>query len=130
MAEKTTQFIKQSIAYRAKYRTDGKMLIGVLSVVPHPRNRSGDPVKSLRTMQLNGTVAKEGYDPVEANSNGVAVEQKPAVAGRESSFQDDFAQKSKTDPDMLERGQGIVAIAGSLSHIHLNCGMRNIVDGK
>ena len=54
--------------------------MGVLSVVPHPRNRSGDPVKSLRTMQLNGTVAKEGYDPVEANSSGVAVEQKPAVA--------------------------------------------------
>ena len=53
----------------------------VLSGVPHPRNRSGDPVKSLRTMQLNGTVAKEGYDPVEANSNGVAVEQKLAVAG-------------------------------------------------
>ena len=81
MAEKTTQLIKQSIAYRAKYRIDGKRLIGVLSVVPHPRSRSGDPVKSLRTMQLNGTVAKEGYDPVEANSNGVAVEQKPIVAG-------------------------------------------------
>ena len=31
---------------------------------------------------------------------------------------------------MLERGQGIVAIAGSLSHSHLNCGMRNIVGGK
>ena len=125
------QRIKQSIAYRAKYRIDGKRLIGVLSVVPHPRNRSGDPVKSLRTMQLNGTVAKEGYDPVEANSNGVAVEQKPAVAGvAGSSFQEDFAQKSKTDPDMLERCQGIVAIAGSLSHINLSCGMRNIVGCK
>ena len=50
-------------------------------MVPHPRNRSGDPVKSFRTMQLDGTVAKEGYDPVEANSNGVAVEKTPAVAG-------------------------------------------------
>ena len=82
MAEQhTTQLIKQIIAFRAKYRIDGKRLIGVISVVPHPRNRSGDPVKSLRTMQPNGAVAKEGYDPVEANSNGVAVEQKPAVAG-------------------------------------------------
>ena len=81
MAEKTTQLIKQSICYRAKYKTHDKMMIGVLSVVPHPRNRSGDPVKSLRAMQLNGTVAKGGYDPAEANSNGVAVEQKPAVAG-------------------------------------------------
>ena len=81
MAGNTTQVIKQSICWRTKYRVHGKRMIGVLLVVPHPRNRSGDPVKSLRTMQLNGTVAKEGYDPVEANSNGVAVEQKPAVTG-------------------------------------------------
>ena len=131
MAASATQVIKQIICSRAKHRTHDKRVIGVLSVVPHPRNRSGDPVKSLRTMQLRGTVAKEGYDPVEANSNGVAVDQKPAVArGDGSSFQDDFAQKSKIDPDMLERGQGIVTIAGSLSHSHLNCGMRNIVGGR
>ena len=88
-------------------------------------------MKSLRTMQLNGTLTVEGYDPGEANSNGVAVEEKPAVAGGAgSSFQDDFAQKLKTDPDMLERGEGIVAIAASFSHIHLNCSMRNIIGGK
>ena len=90
-------------------------------------------MKSLRTMQLNGTITVEGYDPVEANSNAVAVEERPAVAaagGTGSSFQDDFAQKLKTDPDMLERGEGIVAIAASLSHSHLNCGMRNIIGGK
>ena len=81
MASSAAQLIKQSMCSRAKYRTHDKRVIGVLSVVPHPRNRSGDPAKSLRTMQLNGTVAKEGYDPVEANSNGVAVEQKPALAG-------------------------------------------------
>ena len=62
--------------FRAKYRTDSKKVISPLSVVPHPNNRGGDPVKSLRTMQLNGTVAVEGYDPIEANGNGVAVEQK------------------------------------------------------
>ena len=90
-------------------------------------------MKSLRTMQLNGTSAADGYDTVEANSNGVAVEERPAVAGGSgtgSSFQDDFAQKLKTDPDMLERGEGIVAIAASLSHSHLNCSMRNIIGGK
>ena len=130
MAASATQLINQSICFRAKYRTHDKRMNRVLAVVPHPRNRSGDPVKSLRTMQLNGTVAKEGYDPVEAKSNGVAVEQKPVVAwGVGSSFRDDFAQKSKTAPAMLERRQGIVVIAGSLSHSHLNCGMRNIVGG-
>ena len=100
---KRVQLIKQSICFRAKYRVCPKNVISPLSVVPHPKNRGGDPVKSLRTMQLNGTLAVEGYDPVEANSNGVAVEEKPAVAGGTwSSFQDDFAQKLKTDPDMLE----------------------------
>ena len=104
-------------------------MICVLSVVSHPRNRTGDPVKSLRTMELNGTVCKEGYDPVEAHSNVVAVEEKSAVAGGGTGtyIQDDFAEKLKTDPDMLERGEGIVAIAASLSHIHLGCCMRNIL---
>ena len=52
-----------------------------LLIVPHPKNRGGDPMKSLRTMQLNGVLCSEGYDSIEANSNGVAVEEKPAVAG-------------------------------------------------
>ena len=78
-----TQIIKQCICFRAKYRVDGdsKRVIYPLSVVPHPKNRGGDSVKSLRTMQLTGTLVVEGYDPVEANTNAVAVEEKPAVAG-------------------------------------------------
>ena len=131
MAASATQIIKQSICLRAKYRLDQKKVLSPLSVVPHPKNRGGDPAKSLRTMQLNGTLTVEGYDSVEANSNAVAVEEKPAVAGRTGSFfQDDFAQKLRTDPDMLERGNGIVAVAASLSHSHLNCSMRNILGGK
>jgi len=92
MAASATQIIKQTICFRAKYRVDPKKVISPLSVVPHPRNRGGDPVKSLRTMLLNGTLTVAGYDPVETNSNGVAVEEKPAVAGGAgSSFQDEFA---------------------------------------
>ena len=52
-----------------------------LLVVPHPKNRGGDPVKSLRTMQLNAIVAVEGYDPIEANCNAVAVEDNPRWRG-------------------------------------------------
>ena len=132
MTDRATQIIKQSIAFRAKYRVEeSKKTMSPLLIVPHPKNRGGDPVKSLRTTQLNGTITVEGYDPIEANGNGVAVQDKPAVAGGSGTrFQEDFAQKLKTDPDMLERGEGIVAIAGSLSHSHLNCAMRNILGGK
>jgi len=77
----STQKIKQSICYRAKYRVDSKKVMCPLLVVPHPKNRGGDPVKSLRTMQLTATVAVEGYDAIEANCNAVAVEARPAVAG-------------------------------------------------
>ena len=113
-----SQKIKQSIAFRAKYRVDPKNLqvMSPLLVVPHPKNRGGDPVKSLHTMQLNATVAVEGYDPIEANCNAVAVEDKPAVAGGSGHyFQDEFAKQVKADPDMAERGSGMVATAGSLS---------------
>ena len=44
-------------------------------------------------------------------------------------FQDEFAKKVRPDPDMAERGSGMVAIAGSLSHSHWNCGVRNILCG-
>ena len=84
MADRATQIIKQSMAYRAKYLVSEetkRITISPMSVVPHPKNRGGDPVVSLRTMQLNGTIAVEGYDPTEANGNGVAVQEKPALAG-------------------------------------------------
>ena len=75
-----SQKIKQSICFRAKYRVMTKV-IGPLMAVPHPKNRGGDPIKSLRTKQLNASVSREGYDPMEANCNAVAVEDKPVVAG-------------------------------------------------
>ena len=76
-----TQKIKKSICYRAKYRVDAKKVLSPLLVVPHPKNRGGDTVKSLRTMQLIATVVVDGHDSIEANCNAVAVEGKPAVAG-------------------------------------------------
>ena len=118
--------IKQSICFRANYRVDPKKVMSPLLVVPHPKNRGGDPVKSLRTRQLIGTVTVEGYDPIEANCNAVAVEDQPAVAGGSGHhFQEVFEMQVKPDPDMAERGEGMVAMAGSLSHTHLNCSMRN-----
>ena len=79
--EKTTQIIKRSIAYRARFRVESKRVVSPLQIVPHPQNRGGDPVKSLRTQQIISDIMRDGYDPIDANSNGVLVEVKPAAAG-------------------------------------------------
>ena len=76
-----TQQIKLSICFRAKYRVEATKVMSPMLVVPHPKNRGGDTVKSLRTMQLIATVVVDGHDSIEANCNAVAVEDKPAVAG-------------------------------------------------
>ena len=75
-----TQMIKRSIVFRAKYRLEQGPgpTYRVLSphiVVPHPCNRGGDLVKSLRTKELSGTVSHDGCDPLEACSNAVAVQE-------------------------------------------------------
>ena len=81
-ARKLTQIIKRSIALRAKYRVrEKKTKVLPWLVVPHPQNRGGDPIKSIRTKQLTGTIATDGYDSVEANSNGVVLQEKPVVTG-------------------------------------------------
>ena len=61
----TIQIIKKGIALRAKYRVEqgDTPTIKVFApplVVPHGKNRGGDPVKSLRTRQLSGTIACDG----------------------------------------------------------------------
>ena len=124
--------IKKSLALRAKYRVY-KRKVPPMLVVPHPKNRGGDPVKSLRTMQLTAVIV-DGYDSIEANSNAIAVEDKPAVAEENKPavffFQTEFEKQVNPDPDMAAKGSGMVATMGSLSHSHLNCCLRNILCGK
>ena len=46
-------------------------------VVPHPKNRGGDPMAPTRLRELAGDLVRDGYDVIEANTDGVAVQQKP-----------------------------------------------------
>ena len=80
-----TQMIKKSIVFRAKYRLEQGpgptyRVLSPLIVVPHPRNRGGDPVRSLRTKELSGAVVVDGCDPLEACSNAVAVQEQTEKA--------------------------------------------------
>ena len=130
----TSQVIKASIALRAKYRLDQDRATPTLVrwapalAVPHPKNRGGDPVKSSRTVQLSGDLVKDGFDPIEADSNAVAVEQHPDAQADEG-FQAAFEKKILVDPDMAAKVSKICAIGGTLSHSHLNCCLRNMAVG-
>ena len=77
-----TQQIKKMIQYRVKYRvSSGKKRYCPGRVVPHPANRGGDPMALARLRELGGTLTLEGYDSVEANSNGVVVQEMPGNCG-------------------------------------------------
>ena len=126
--------IKKSIAYRAKYRKgqgDGHcyQTYDPASAVSHPKNRGGDPVSSLRATELGNYVAKEGCDTVEACSSAVAVDDTPEhpVWG---SFQEHFSKQAEKIPNMCGLLNSSPAVIGTLSHSHLNCLSRNIINGE
>ena len=87
---------------------------------------------SKRLKQLTGTFAKEGYDPIEANTNGVVVEEKPKSAGGSGHvYQSNFSIQLNGDPEIAEFGVGgLTAMFASLAHGHLNCTLRNVAAGK
>ena len=137
--------IKQALCFRAKYRygqTDKPYMLKLhpMLVVPHPQNRSGEPVKSLRTRELSGTIANDGADAEEANLSAVAVMDDDALPQLEASprkrtcrrsFQEQFEKQVERDVDMAISSQGFPrASFGSLSHSHFNCVSRNAMCGK
>ena len=72
-----SKVIKQSLAFRAKYkskRNPPRMVLQCGQIVPHPKNRGGEPVRTLRTKTLAGDIVYNGYDPTEATVDSVVVE--------------------------------------------------------
>ena len=137
-AEQQQQIIKRSIAYRAKYRVNQDSpeptftVYGPWSVVPHPKNRGGVPVSSLRTKELTGVIVMEACDVNEANNSAVAVEEQPQNGPRAAdwqSFQSLFETAVSSDAFMAKRGPSTSAVLRSLSHGHINCCCRNILCG-
>lgn len=139
--------IKQALCFRAKYRFGQGpqpyyLKLHPMPVVPHPRNRSGEPVKSLRTRELSGTIAKDGADADEANLAAICImdldepphgrrSDTPLGSPRWRSFQEQFEKKVELDIEMAISSPGFPkANFGSLSHGHFNCTSRNAMCGK
>ena len=74
------RLIKQSLAFRAKYRTKREGLAGGVrnlyawQIVPHPQACSGVPIRSSRTKALAADILAAGYYPSEATVGSVVVE--------------------------------------------------------
>ena len=133
MTSVDTPLIKRSVASRAKYSIRGGATekYSPSHVVLHPKNSEGDPVDPVRCRNLSGSIARDGYDRIGANTDGCCMQQKSVFeggSGRE--FQDAFSRSVAADGEIAEFGTaGIIAIVGSLSHGHLNCVSRNIAAG-
>ena len=72
-----TKVIKASLAYRAKYKSKRqapRLNLHAWQIVPHPKNRGGEPIRTLRTKTLAGDIVYNGYDPTEATVDSVVVE--------------------------------------------------------
>ena len=71
-AAEITQIIKRGASLRAKYHVAFDVVYKPEDVVPHPETRGGEEVNPNRTREISAAIC-HGYDPIEANSNGVAV---------------------------------------------------------
>ena len=72
-----SKVIKASLAYRAKYtskRHPPRRILFAWQIVPHHKNRGGEPIRTTRTKTLAGDIVYNGYDPTEATVDSVVVE--------------------------------------------------------
>ena len=75
-AAEITEIIKRGVFFRAKYHEEFDVILKPEEAVPHPENRGGEEVNPNRTREISAAIC-HGYDAIEANSNGVAVQQPP-----------------------------------------------------
>ena len=114
--------IRRAAALRAKYKKYPTLTrIPVMQIGCHPDNRDGQGPSGARCVELTSQILGLGFDAVEADANGVLVEQKPGsthIADRNKLFADG-------DELLAPILDGQISY-GTLSHSTLNQLMRNI----
>ena len=114
--------IRKAAALRVKYRKHPELVrIPVMQIGAHPDNRDGQGPSGSRCLELTGKILKVGFDAVEADSNGVLIEQKPGG----SHIRDANARFADGDALLAPTSDGLISY-GTLSHSTLNQLMRNI----
>ena len=116
--------VQQALVYRAKYRVNDRSLrVSPAHIGFHPYNRNGQPPSAERCVALLSDILSSGFDPAEADCNGVLVQEKPG-----ETFILDFNAKAVEGNDQLASSvEGLAMTYGSLSHSHLNQVFKNIM---
>ena len=68
--------IRQSIAYRSKYKTKRqppRLVLSCLQIGTHPLNLGGDNIRSETAKSFAANICHEGYNPIEAELESVCV---------------------------------------------------------
>ena len=113
-AASKAQIIKQVNALIAKHKVCDENNYPVsMGVHPHPANRGGNAINSMKCKELISQIVEDGFDPIEANMNGVC------VAATENNLQNAFVKDIEGAQDDIAATDGSAALAGSLSHSHL-----------
>lgn len=121
---KTLALVQQSIALRAKYKvSDVLTRVSPIHIGFHPANRNGEPPSAERCVTLLNDILVSGFDPSEADCNGVLVQELPGQTSIHA-----FNQQSCEGQDQLAHSvEGQMIAYGSLSHSHLNQVFKNIL---
>ena len=112
MSSDQTQLVERMMQIRAKYRvSNGKIKYRTELVAVHPTNRGGEPMAPTRIRELVGTITSDGYDGIDANTNGVLVQEKPVSGEENKSSRLDIEKKIAADRDVAEFGvKGMKAV--------------------
>ena len=129
------KLIKQSLAFRAKYRTKREGLAGGMrnlyawQIVPHPMSSmGGEPIRVSRTKALVEDILSNGYDAREAHADCVVVEAALDGAGVPmTTFADHFRSNVYIFQDHY-KDESVIGFA-SLNHNTLIVTERNILKG-
>ena len=114
--------IRHAAALRTKYKKHTTLMqIPFMQIGSHPDNRDGQGPSGCRCVELTSKILAVGFDAVEADANGVLVEQKPG-----STHTADAKKRFANGDELLAPILDGVVSYGTLSHSTLNQLMRNI----
>ena len=111
-----TKVIKMTIAIRATYRLHGAddwTTLQCEDIVPHPKNRGGDVIRSARTRELGAQIFADGFDPSEASVNNLVVHAGRTDTGDiDPRFTNHFLENAGRDPDSYVQSGRVYEYAG------------------